>query len=113
MFLALCMVLPLLTGQLKPIGKELCPMHLPVILCGFICGEWWGLAVGLVAPVLRSVIFGMPQFFPGAVAMSFELLTYGFVSGFLYRRLPKKVFCTYIALICAMLSGRVVWGTGR
>ena len=67
LFLALAMVLPFLTGQIPQIGKSLCPMHIPALLCGFLCGWPWGLAVGLIAPLLRSVTFGMPAMFPDAV----------------------------------------------
>ena len=44
--LALCLVLPFLTGQIPQIGSALCPMHLPVLLAGFLCGPWWAAAVG-------------------------------------------------------------------
>ena len=73
--LALCMVLPLLTGQIPEIGKRLSPMHIPVFLCGFLCGWPWGLAVGAIAPILRSFLFGMPALYPDAIVMSFELAT--------------------------------------
>ena len=111
--LALCMVLPLLTGQIPQIGSMLCPMHIPVLLCGFICGWPWGLAVGAIAPILRYLIFGMPPIYPTAVAMMFELATYGAVSGILYRVLPKKPWRIYVALIAAMLAGRIVWGAAQ
>ena len=88
--LALALVLPFLTGQIPEIGSMLCPMHLPALLCGFMCGWPWGLAVGLISPLLRSVIFGMPPMFPTAVSMAFEMAAYGAVSGLLYRLLPKK-----------------------
>ena len=78
--LALCMVLPFLTGQIPQIGSMLCPMHIPALLCGFMCGWPWGLAVGFISPLLRSVLFGMPDMFPTAVAMAFELLA-GFLCG--------------------------------
>lgn len=107
--LALCMVLPLLTGQIRQIGNMLSPMHIPVFLAGFLCGPWWAAAVGAVAPLLRHVMFGMPPF-PQAFAMCFELLTYGLVSGLLYRRLGGKKIGIYISLIAAMLFGRAVWG---
>ena len=55
MFLAAAYTLPFLTGQVQQIGNMLCPMHIPVILCGFVCGAPWGLAVGFVAPLLRSL----------------------------------------------------------
>lgn len=111
--LALAMVLPFLTGQIPQIGKMLCPMHLPVFLCGFVCGWPWGLAVGFIAPLLRSAWLGMPLIFPDAAAMAFELAVYGLISGLLYRRLPKKVSSVYLSLLAAMLCGRVVWGIAR
>ena len=91
MFLALCMVLPFLTGQIPEIGQALSPMHIPVLLCGFACGWPWGLAVGFIAPILRSLIFQMPAMWPNAVSMAFELATYGFCSGILFKVLPSKI----------------------
>lgn len=113
MFLAIALVLPLLTGQIQQIGNMLCPMHLPVILCGYICGWPWGLAVGFVAPLLRSAIFHMPPMIPSAAAMAFELAVYGFTAGFLYKRLPKKLPAIYLTLFVSMISGRLVWGAVR
>lgn len=110
MFLALAFVLPFFTGQIEQIGSMLCPMHIPVILCGFFCGGPWGLVVGFIAPILRSVVLGMPPMFPKAVCMAFELATYGFVAGILYNKLPKKKINVYITLIIAMVIGRLVWG---
>ena len=113
LFLAIAMVLPFVTGQIPEIGSMLCPMHIPVLLCGFLCGWPWGLAVGFIAPLLRSVMFGMPAMFPGAVAMAFELATYGCISGWLYARLPRKSAFTYATLLVAMVAGRIVWGAVR
>ena len=111
--LALCMVLPFLTGQIPEIGSALCPMHIPVLLCGFLCGPAYAAAVGAIAPLLRFALFGMPPIFPTGVAMCFELAAYGFISGWLYRRLPRSRTSIYGALIAAMLAGRVVWGAVR
>ena len=111
--LALCLVLPFLTGQIPQIGSALSPMHLPVLLCGFLCGTLYALAVGAVAPLLRFVLFGMPPIFPTGVAMCFELAAYGFISSILYRRLPRKKLSIYIALLGAMIGGRIVWGLVR
>ena len=58
MFLALALVLPFLTGQIQQIGNMLCPMHIPVLLCGFICGAPWGGMVGIMASILRSILLG-------------------------------------------------------
>ena len=113
LFLAVALVLPFLTGQIPEVGSMLCPMHIPALLCGFFCGWPWGVAVGLIAPVLRSVLFGMPPMFPVAICMSFELAAYGAVSGWLYAKLPKKKISIYGALLSAMVIGRLVWGAAR
>lgn len=110
MFLAMAFVMPFLTGQVPQIGSMLCPMHIPVILCGYICGAPWGCIVGFIAPLLRSLTLGMPPLFPTAFAMAFELAAYGLVSGVLYRLLPKKTVNVYITLVLSMISGRLVWG---
>ena len=110
-FIALAYVLPFLTGNIPQIGSKLCPMHIPVILCGFIC-EWkYGLIVGVVSPLLRSLTLSMPPLFPTALAMSLELATYGFIAGLLHQLLPKTKVSIYISLIIAMIVGRLVWGT--
>ena len=77
------------------------------------CGPWYALAVGFIAPLLRFLLFGMPPIMPTGIAMCFELATYGFMAGFLYKKLPKKKVFIYVALIGAMLCGRVVWGAIR
>lgn len=110
MFLALCMVVPMLTGQIPQVGMALGPMHIPVLLCGFICGWPYGLAVGFIAPLLRFAMFGLPPVFPMGLSMAFELAVYGLVAGLLYSRLPKKIPYIYLTLVSAMLCGRLVWG---
>ena len=114
LFLALAFVLPLLTGQVPKVGNMLCPMHFPVLLCGFVLGGPWGLAVGFIAPLVRSVLFGMPPLFPTAIAMCFELMTYGFVAGFLYNRSRWQcVIALYRSMIASMVAGRLVWGVAQ
>jgi len=110
MFLALAYVLPFLTGQIPEIGAMLCPMHIPILLCGFICGWPWAPVIGFAAPLLRSFTLGMPPMFPTAVCMAFELAVYGAVAGLLYKKLPKSKASIYISLIIAMIAGRLVWG---
>jgi len=113
LYLAIALVLPFITGQIPEIGAMLSPMHIPVLLCGFVCGWPWGLAVGLIAPMLRSVLFGMPTMYPTAIAMTFELAVYGALTGILYRLLPRKTWSVYAALILAMIGGRLVWGAAQ
>lgn len=114
MFLALGIVLPFFTGQIPQIGKMLLPMHIPVLLCGLICGWKYGMAVGVVLPLLRSVLFTMPPMFPTAVGMALELMTYGGVIGFLYAHSKWQcIVSLYRCMLAAMLSGRIVWGIAQ
>ena len=111
MFLAIGLILPLFTAQIPQIGQMLLPMHIPVLLCGFVCGWQSGAVVGFALPLLRSAIFGMPVFFPAATGMAFELMTYGLVAGLLYSLSKWKcMLALYRSLLIAMLAGRVVWG---
>lgn len=112
-FLALALALPFLTGQIPQIGSMLAPMHIPALLCGFICGWPYGLAVGFIAPLLRFMLFGMPPIFPTGIAMAFELAVYGAVSGWLFGRARHSIPMIYASLIAAMVAGRFVWGTVR
>lgn len=111
--LALCLALPFLTGQIPQIGQALSPMHIPVFLCGFFCGWPYAALTGFVAPLLRSLLFQMPAMMPGAVAMAFELATYGFLTSVLYRKLPKTMPFLYVTLLSAMAGGRIIWGMAR
>ena len=113
LFLALAFVLPMVTGHLPQVGNMLCPMHFPILLCGFVLGGPWGLAVGFAAPLLRSVLFGMPPLFPTALSMAFELATYGLVSGLMSRRVKHTLPMTFVTLLTAMVAGRIVWGVVR
>ena len=111
MFLAIGQVLPFITMQIPDIGKMLCPMHYPIILCGFICGPLYGAIVGFICPLLRGVLFSFPPLFPNGTAMAFELMTYGFVAGYLYRLIKNhSTLSIYFCLLVSMVSGRIVWG---
>ena len=113
MFMALGLVLPFLTGQIPQIGNMMLPMHLPVLLCGLICGWQYGGAVGFVLPLFRYVLFGAPPM-PMGIAMAFELAAYGAVVGFLYAHSRWQcVVALYRCLILAMIAGRVVWAAAR
>ncbi len=105
--LALGLVLPQVFHLLGA-GTVFLPMHIPVLLCGFLCGWQYGLAVGAITPLLSALVTGMPPIFPTAVAMMFELATYGIVCGALY---PRRNI--YVALVSGMLAGRVVSGVAN
>jgi len=111
MFVALCVILPTAFHSVANAGQILLPMHIPVLLCGMICGWPYGLACGLLGPLLSSLFTGMP---PMAIlpSMLCELAAYGFVSGLLSRKINtgKRIFDIYLPLICAMAAGRVFYG---
>lgn len=114
MFMAIGLVLPFLTGQIREIGNMLLPMHIPVLLCGLICGWQYGAIIGFILPPLRFMLFGMPPLFPIGIAMTFELAVYSLVIGFMYSRSRWKcVFSLYRSLVVAMICGRIAWGVAR
>ncbi len=110
LLLALAIVLPFLTGSIPQLGQTLLPMHLPVLLCGFLVGWKEGGIVGGVAPLFRSFLIGMPPLFPTASAMAFELAAYGIAAGLLTRLFPRKWPYFFLSLILTMILGRLVWG---
>ena len=114
MLLAIGLVLPGITMRIPEIGNMLCPMHIPVLLCGIICGWKYGLAVGAITPILRSFIFAMPPLYPNAIGMAFELAAYGCSIALIFSLFKKKnIAAIYASLISAMIIGRLVWGVAR
>ena len=114
MFIAIGIILPFFTGQIQQIGNMLLPMHIPVFLCGLICGWQYGGIVGFVLPLLRSLMFGMPVIFPNAAGMAVELAVYGLAAGLIYSLVRRQnVLSVYIAMIPAMILGRIVWGIAQ
>lgn len=105
-FLALGLVLPFAFHSFGPqAGTVFLPMHIPVLLCGFVCGPAYGALVGMLTPLLSSALTGMPPLMPTGIAMCLELSTYGFLSGWMTKKLPL-----YPSLIITMLAGRAVSG---
>lgn len=108
---ALGIVLPIAFHSVANAGSIFLPMHIPVLLCGLLCGWPFGLACGVLAPLLSSLFTGMPTmaYLPGMLC---ELAVYGFVSGLLMRYLKtgKLLVDLSLSLVCAMLSGRIVFG---
>ncbi len=113
MLMAVGIVLPFFTGQVPRIGNMLLPMHLPVLVCGLICGWQYGGIVGFILPLLRYALFGTPPM-PNGIAMAFELAAYGAIGGFLYNRSKWQcIVALYRSLLIAMIGGRVIWGIVR
>lgn len=112
--IALCVVLPIAFHSIPNSGSIFLPMHIPVLICGMICGWPYGLLCGLMGPLLSSVLTGMPPvaYLP---SMMVECGVYGMVSGLVlkYVRTKNTYADLYIALVAAMLAGRVVSGIAK
>lgn len=111
--IALCYMLPLAFHAFGS-GEMFLPMHIPVLLCGMVCGWGYGAFCGVAGPVISCVLSGMPSAM-GLVWIAPELCTYGMVSGLILRFVhTKKTYADlYIALIGAMLLGRIVGGAAK
>ncbi len=108
-FLALGFVLPFLTGQIPQIGSMLLPMHIPVFLCAFICGWQYALPVAFLLPLLRTMIFGVPNLYPESISIAFEMSAYAFVCGFSFAQTKNKnTSAIYGCLLISMAVGRIV-----
>lgn len=105
-------LLPLITGQIPQIGVMFLPMHLPVLIAGIILGPSYGFVVGLILPISRFFIFGAPPIYPTGFAMTFELATYGFVSGMAFKiiKCNSLLLRAILSLPISMIAGRIVWG---
>ena len=112
--IALCVILPLALHSIPNAGTLFSPMHIPVLLCGLICGWPYGLACGLIGPVLSSFLTGMPGigYLP---TMMVELALYGLLTGLIMRLVHtgKLMADLYISLLTAMLAGRIITGIVR
>lgn len=111
---ALCVVLPMAFHSIPDAGSILSPMHIPALLCGIVCGPWFGLLCGLAGPLVSSLITQMPPmaYLP---PMMVELAVYGLVAGLLMQviRTKRSLVDVLLSLIGAMLIGRVVAGLAR
>ena len=113
-FIALCVVLPMAFHSIQNAGSIFLPMHIPVLLCGLICGWQYGFITGIAGPVLSSLFTGMPPmaYLPSMIV---ELSVYGLVTGLMMKFVHTKNLYAdlYISLISALMTGRIVAGIAR
>lgn len=111
--IALCCVLPLAFHSVG-LGTTFSPIHIPVLLCGLICGGGYGVICGCIGPLLSSVITSMPgpAMLPSMVP---ELMAYGLIAGLMMKLVhTKKLYADlYISLGTAMVLGRVIGGIAK
>ncbi|MCR5177005.1 MAG: ECF transporter S component [Anaerovibrio sp.] len=104
LFIAVGVLLPIAFHMLGASGRLFLPMHIPVLMGGLLLGPVYGLAVGVAVPVISSLVTGMPPVFPILPMMTAELATYGFLSGFLYKKCRLRLF---VSMLGAMVAGRI------
>ena len=111
--IALCVIMPLFFHAVG-LGGAFSPMHFPVLMCGLLCGPWYGLLCGILGPILSSLTTGMPGA-PMLISMIPELAVYGLVTGLLMRviRTGKPLADIYLSMIPAMVLGRIVGGIAK
>lgn len=107
LFIAIGLILPTIFHMLNLPGSTFSPMHLPVMLGGFLLGPAYGAAIGFLTPVLCSVLTGMPPLMPTMPMMALELLGYGFVTGLLFSKTKKIYLSLIVAIICGRLCSMV------
>ena len=118
LLLAIGLALPFLLGQVEVLGQAISPLHIPALLCGLTCGWGWGLTLGAVLPILRSLLFGMPPMV-AAIPMAFELAAYGALTGLIYPLLLKlfknrsHLPAMVISMLAAMILGRIAGGAAK
>jgi len=114
LFIALGIVLPMAFHTIQGAGPIFLPMHIPVLMSGLVLGWKYGLAVGIITPILSHFLTGMPPIAPMPMlqTMVFELAAYGMIAGLLIKLIRTKDMHAniYLSLIGAMLVGRLIMG---
>lgn len=113
--IALAVILPqlvhLATGA--PGGVKWLPMYLPVLIGGCLLGTGWGLAVGVLSPLVSFLItsaMGNPM--PMSARLPFmvlELAVFALVSGLFTKKISENGLWAFPAVILAQLCGRGVF----
>lgn len=99
------------------LGQAFSPLHFPALLCGLVCGPWYGLACGVLNPILCSLLTSMPPVARLGYLIP-EIACYGLFAGLFFFMLQKRsgdhtlrnIFC---ALVPALLIGKIVGGIFR
>lgn len=113
--IALAVILPQLVhlalGQ--PGGVKWLPMYLPVLIGGCLLGAKWGLAVGVLSPLVSFLIttaMGNPM--PAAPRLPFmmaELAVFALVSGLFTKKIAANGLWAFPAVILAQICGRAAF----
>ena len=108
LYLSIAIVIPIIFHQFGIAGRIFLPMHIPVLICGFVIGTGPAIIVGLLAPILSHLMTSMPPAY-AVPLMTMELPLYGFAAALTYRRFKLNI---YLSLLIAMIIGRLVFALG-
>lgn len=112
---ALAVILPQLVHLAlgAPGGVKWLPMYLPVLIGGCLLGAKWGLAVGVLSPLVSFLItwaIGNPM--PIAARLPFmmaELAVFAVISGLFTKKIAGNGLWSFPAVILAQAVGRGVF----
>ncbi|TJX13445.1 ECF transporter S component [Tissierella creatinini] len=107
LLLAAGLVLPMVFHMFSMTGPVFLPMHIPVLIGGMLLPPAFALLLGVITPVMSSILTGMPVVFPMAIIMAFELGTYALSASIATRKLKLNPL---LSLIIAMIVGRIIAG---
>lgn len=101
------LILPMIFHMFGMTGPIALPMHIPVLIGGFLLPPQLALALGIITPIVSGLLTGMPVMFPMSIIMAVELGTYGLVASLTTRKLKLSPIPS---LITAMILGRIMAG---
>lgn len=94
-------------------GVQWLPIYLPVLLGGCLLGTWWGLGVGVAAPLVSfAITSAMGNAMPAASRLPFmvaELAVFAAVSGLFSKKIAANGWMAFPAVLLAAVSGRTVF----
>lgn len=107
LLLASGIILPMIFHLFSMTGPVALPMHIPVLIGGFLLPPQLAFALGIITPVVSGLLTGMPVMFPMAIIMAFELGLYGLTASLATRKFRMSPM---FSLLISMLAGRVAAG---
>jgi ECF-type transporter family protein len=107
LLLATGLVLPMFFHMFGMTGPIALPMHIPVMIGGFLLSPHIALFLGIMTPILSGLLTGMPVLFPMSIIMAFELGVYGLTIAILTKKFKLS---TIPSLIISMITGRISAG---
>ncbi|HHZ03304.1 MAG TPA: ECF transporter S component [Tissierellia bacterium] len=107
LLLAIGIILPMIFHIFGMTGPIALPMHIPVLIGGFLLPPQLALALGIITPIMSGLLTGMPVMFPMAIIMAVELGIYGFTASMAVRKFKLSPIPS---LILSMIAGRIAAG---